>query len=510
MSSQQQEQRKERQQEKSRTDEKGNRSAGSDRTLLGLLTIGQFVVVLDFTIIQIALPAIRTSLHVDVAGSTWLISGYGLVLAGLLILSGRVGDIYGRKKFFVVGLLVFGASSFAGGVAPSFEVLLAARVVQGVGAALAAAAGLSLIVVYFPEGERRNRALAVFTAAAAGAFGAGLILGGVLTAAFSWRAVMFVNVPIAIISAILSVRYIGESKGKDKSEGLDIPGAAAVTSGLMVLDFGLTNALTSGIADELSIIPIAVSGCLFLGFLFIERRSRSPLVSLGFLKRRTILSANSAALSTAACVGGMLFIMVLYLQEVLKYSVLLSGLAFAPAGLMNFVMGGFVSRSLVERVGMKLTLAFAAAAQVAGFVWFSQISPNQDYFSVVLPAILVVSLGTGIAYPAFRIAATSRTRKGEEGMASGLINTSQQIGSPLGVTALMTVASAFSTQLSNGQVTSAAVTGFHYAFIVAAGLGGLSFVMASLMHGRNDTEGQGKEEETKTPASGVGSPRAAN
>jgi MFS family permease len=449
--------------------------------LLGLLTVAQFVVVLDFTIVQVALPAIRSSLHISVADSTWLISAYGIMLAGFLILSGRISDIHGRRRFFIIGLLIFSLSSLVGGLAPSFAFLLGARVVQGVGAALAAATGLSLIIALYAEGEERNKAISVFTAAAAGAFGTGLILGGALTASFGWRSVMFVNVPIGLVAAALSSKYVVESRGRDKSEGLDIPGAATVTAGLMVLDFGLTSAQTSGIGSPLSLGPMVISASLFAAFLLIERRARSPLVPLAFLRRRTIFIANAAALLTSGQVGGMLFIAVLYFQGVLKYPVLLTGLAFAPAGIVSFTMGGFVSKRMIARLGTRATLALAASAEAAGFLVLTQIEPSQDYVKVVLPALVILSLGTGAAFPAFRIAATSGTKKGEEGTASGLVNTSQQMGSPLGVTALMAIAAAAAPDLAKGTVSAAAVTGFRYAFAVGALLALISLLMSLMI-----------------------------
>lgn len=442
--------------------------------------MAQFVVVLDFSIVQIALPTIRDQLHVSVPLSTWVISAYGITFAGLLIFSGRAGDIYGRKKLFIAGLVLFGAASLAGGLAPSFTVLMAARAVQGVGAAICSANALSLIVQLFPEGGKRNSALSIFTGASAAAFGSGILLGGVLTSFFGWRAVMFVNVPIAIASAVISVRYIEQGKG-EKAKKLDIPGAVLVTGGLMTLVYALTVSQSTSLLSLDVLAPLGLSGLILGGFFLVESRTEEPLTPIEFLSRRNIFSANVVAMVTPAGVSGMVFILALFLQQIQKLPPIIAGAAFVPSAIATFIMGGLLAARLIKRGGVKLVMAASLVVQAAGLLILSQLPSQGSYLEIMLIGMTVASIGSGSAFSSFRIAATAGTSKGEEGIASGLVNTSQQMGGPVGLAILLTIAAMFAHNLASGQLSPSDVIGFHYAFVGGAVLSAIGVAATLVM-----------------------------
>ncbi|HVB12522.1 MAG TPA: MFS transporter, partial [Nitrososphaerales archaeon] len=463
----------------------GEKNPKSSRrsAVLALLVTAQFVVVLDFSIVQIALPTMRTELGISLADSQWIVSAYGLTFAGLLLLSGRMSDLYGRRRLFSIGLVVFAFSSLAGGLAPSEFVLIAARAVQGVGAAIASATGLSLIVVSFSEGPERNRALSVFSAVSSAAFAAGVILGGVLTASLGWRSIFFINVPIGIVAAILTPRFIAESRGQSADRRLDFPGAIAVTAGFSLLVYALTDAANTSLFSPGTIFFLGLSAAILVGFLIIEHRSRSPLMPLGFLRRGTVFTANALALVTVSVMSGMIFLLTIYLQQIRGYSALLAGIAFLPTALVFLVVGGFLSARFVTRFGMKPVLVSSMILLAFGFILLSRITLTTPYFSYLLPSMLVASLGAAFAFTAFNIAALSGARQGEEGLASGLVNTSTQVGGPVGLAIAVTIASAVAASIVAQTQLAATVVGFGYAFLGDAVIAGIGIAFAaSLRH----------------------------
>src|SRR5580704_1438590 len=447
--------------------------------ILALLVMAQFVIVLDFSIVQIALPTMRTELGISLADSQWIVSAYGLTFAGFLLLSGRASDLYGRRRLFGIGLVVFALSSLAGGLAPSESVLIGARAVQGVGAAIASATGLSLLVVTFPEGRERNRALSVFAAVSSAAFAAGVILGGTLTAALGWRSVFFVNVPIGIIAAVLALRLLVESRGNLSDRRLDLPGALSVTAGLSLLVYALTNAANQGLSSFQTLASLALSAVVLAGFLVIENRSKAPLMPLTFLRRGAVFSANALAILTTSAVGAMIFLLTIYLQQIQGYTALSAGLAFLPTALIFLSVGGYLSAKLVTRFGAKPVLLVGMTIQTAGFLLLTQLSVGTSFLTGLLPAMLVVSIGAATSFTAFNIAALSGARKGEEGLASGLINTSTQVGGPIGLAIAVTIVGVVTASLG-ASVTAAAATvdGFRYAFLGASVLSGAGIVFA--------------------------------
>jgi EmrB/QacA subfamily drug resistance transporter len=447
--------------------------------ILTLLVAAQFVIVLDFSIVQIALPTMRTELGISLADSQWIVSAYGLTFAGFLLLSGRASDLYGRRRLFGIGLVVFALSSLAGGLAPTESVLIGARAVQGVGAAIASATGLSLLVVTFPEGRERNRALSIFAAVSSAAFAAGVILGGVLTATLGWRSIFFVNVPIGIVAAVMARRFLVESRGDPTQRRLDLPGALSVTAGLSLLVYALTNAANSGLLSLQTLAPLGLSAVVLAGFLAIERRSSAPLMPLSFLRRGAVFSANALAILTIAAVSSMIFLLTIYLQQIQGYSALSAGLAFLPTALVFLSVGGYLSAKLVTRFGPKPVLLVGMTIQAAGFLLLTRLAVGTSFLTGLLPDMLVVSLGAALSFTAFNIAALSGARKGEEGLASGLINTSTQVGGPIGLAIAVTIVGVVAASLG-ASVTAAAATvdGFRYAFLGASVLSSAGIVFA--------------------------------
>jgi EmrB/QacA subfamily drug resistance transporter len=450
--------------------------------ILSLLVAAQFVIVLDFSIVQIALPTMRNELGISLADSQWIVSAYGLTFAGFLLLSGRASDLYGRRRLFAIGLVVFALSSLAGGLAPSESVLIGARAVQGIGAAIASATGLSLLVVTFQEGRERNRALSVFAAVSSAGFAAGVILGGVLTATLGWRSIFFVNVPIGILTAVLANRLLVESRGDTTQRRLDLPGALSVTAGLSILVYALTNAANSGLLSLQTLAPLGLSTIVLAGFLVIEQRSSAPLMPLSFLRRGAVFGANALAILTIAAVSSMIFLLTIYLQQIQGYSALSAGISFLPTALVFLSVGGYLSAKLVTRFGPKPVLVVGTTIQAAGFLLLAQLAVGTPFVTGLLPEMLVVSLGAALSFTAFNIAALSGAKKGEEGLASGLINTSTQVGGPVGLAIAVTIVGIVAASLG-ASVTAAAATvaGFRYAFLGAAVLSVVGIAFASLM-----------------------------
>jgi EmrB/QacA subfamily drug resistance transporter len=451
------------------------------RLILALIIIASFLDVVDFSIVNIALPAIRSDLSVTIPQSQWIVGAYGLTLAGFLMLSGRAGDVYGQKKLFIAGIVTFTVSSLTAGFAPSLLVLIASRTVQGIGAAMTSATAFAILAETFPEGPERNKAIGRLVAFLSAGFAAGTIAGGVLTAAFGWRSVMFVNVPIGVVATILSWRFLPNTGGKAATKHLDILGALSVTSGLMLLVFALTNAAANGFESLWTSVPLGLSATILAFFVFTESRSEAPLMPLGFLRRGTVLSANLLALILTAGAGGVIFILTVYLQQVLGYSALTQGLAFLPMVIIFFVGGGWGSNWLVNRFGMKRALISSMTLMTIGSALLIPISVAGGYFGI-LPGNILWVTGAALSFTALNIAGLAGSKPGEEGLASGLINTSQRVGAPLGLAILLTVVAATDPPptAAAGQALSMAglVTGFQYAFLASTIFNAIGLMIA--------------------------------
>lgn len=449
--------------------------------VLAVLVAAQFIVVLDFSVVQIALPTIRSEFGVSLADIQWLISAYGLTFAGFLLLSGRASDIYGRRRLFTLGLLLFSSTSLAAGLAPNESILIAARTVQGIAAAVISATGLSLIVVTFAPIGQLNRVLGIVTAVSSAGFTVGVILGGILTETLGWRSVFFINVPIGIIAAALAPRLVTESRGNLASRRLDVPGAVSVTAGLMLLVYALSS-VANGDLNLLALSAFGLASLSLAAFVAIEYRSAAPLVPLSFVRRGVVFGANAMALLSFGAGTAMIFMLTIYLQQLREYAPLTTAVLFIPPALIFFIVGGFMAARIVNRFGVKRVLVVSMVLQTASILLLTRLTLDGDYFTTILPAFILLALGGAPGYTAIYIAALGAAKQGEEGLASGMINTSGQIGGPIGLAIVVTIIGVVTRGLGGG-VSSASqlITGFQFAFAGAAVLSGATVLIALRM-----------------------------
>ena len=450
--------------------------------LIFLLVIAAFFMdVIDASIVTVALPSIRTEFAASIPDSQWIYGAYAITVAGFLLLMGRAGDIYGQKKIFVAGLVIFSIASFTGGIAPSLLSLVVSRAVQGIGAAMTTVTAFAIFIRIFSEGPERNKALGYLVAVLSGGFAAGAVAGGALTTFLGWRWVMFINVPIGIVTVLLCLRYLPGGGGWLKNQPLDVPGALTVTSGTILLIYGLTNAAALGFASGWSFVPLILSALVLAAFVFIESGSKAPLMPLDFIRRGSVLTANTLALVLTSIVGGVGFIVPVYFQNVLGYSAVYSGLLTLPPALIFFIVGGWVAPRLVNMFGSKRTLLVSSALISVGTLLLTPMSPNGSAF-VLMPGLLVWALGASIGFPAINIAAVAGTRPGEEGLASGVVGTSSRVGFPIGLAILLTIAGAFDPPAAGNAnastSTAGVVAGFQVAMLAAALIGVLGFFIA--------------------------------
>ncbi|HUC35790.1 MAG TPA: MFS transporter [Acidimicrobiales bacterium] len=442
---------------------------------LAIISAAQLMVVLDATIVNVALPSIQRQLHFSSVNLEWVITGYALAFGGLLLLGGRTGDLFGRRRMFVTGVLLFTAASFLGGLATDQAWLIAARVLQGIGGAIAAPTALSLIADTFPEGPQRNRAMGVYAAMSGGGGALGLLLGGILTDLASWRWVLFVNVPIGLLVAFAAPRVLGET-GR-QSGRLDLPGALTVSGGMTSLVYSLAHAASNGWANAGTIVPLALSVCLLVAFVGIEARSEHALMPLKIFANRNRSGAYAIMLTLGAAMFSLFFFLTQYVQNILGYSPLKAGLAFLPLTVGIVVMAGIMSR-VVGRIGTRLPMTIGPLVTTGALVWISRISVHSGYLEGVLGPALLVAVSMGTAFVPLTLSAVAGVPRHEAGLASALLNTGQQVGGSLGLAILVTVA----TAVTRGQhhVTSAVAvtTGYGAAFRVGAGLAAAAFFIA--------------------------------
>src|SRR5690349_12285982 len=449
---------------------------------LALLAAAQFVVVLDASIVNVALPSIGEALRFSADNLSWVVNAYTLTFGGFLLLGGRMADLLGRRRMFIAGLVLFAGASLAGGLAQSDIWLIAARAVQGLGAALRSPAALSLVTTIFAEGAERNRAMGVWGAVAGSGGAAGVLLGGMLTEWAGWEWVLFVNVPIGIAAAVLAPRMLPESRNEGERH-FDIAGAATITGGLSLLVYTLVDANNAGWGSLQTIGLGAISLALIGSFYLIERRQKAPLVPFpGIFRIRTITGINVSAVLVAAALFSMFFFISLYMQNVLGFSALEAGLAYLPLAVGLIITAG-ASAGLVTRFGFKPVLVSGLVITAAGLIWFAQVSPNGSYVGDVLFPSILASIGLGLAFVSMMVAAVSGVETHEAGLASGLINTSQQLGGALGLAILATVANSRIDDLtaSGSPVNVALTEGFQSAFMVGAGLAIAGAVLATVL-----------------------------
>jgi EmrB/QacA subfamily drug resistance transporter len=455
---------------------------------LALLSAVQFMVVLDIAIVNVALPSIKIDLGFSQENLQWVISAYALFFGGFLLLGGRAADVLGRRRIFLVGIVLFTVSSLFAGLAWSEGSLIAARAFQGLGAAIISPAALSILSTTFAEGRERNIALGVW--GAVGGFGAaaGVLLGGVLTDALSWEWIFFVNIPVGVAAFVLTPLLLTESRDA-RVKTFDVPGGVLVTAGLSSLVYAITQAGRDGWLAGPTLGFFAASLLLLAGFVAWELRHPEPLMRLGILRIRTVSGANVAGFIMGTAMFSMFLMLTLYMQQVLGYSAMKTGVAYlAVAG--TAILWSAVAAQLVTRIGVKPVLVVGMTTLTAGLVYFTQVSVGGSYVGDLLPGFLLIGIGIGFAFVPISIAALAGVQASEAGLASGLINTSQQIGGALGIAALSTIAtSQTDDKLAGGAaLPTALVDGFSAAFAVGVVIAGLGIVAALTLIRRDELE----------------------
>jgi EmrB/QacA subfamily drug resistance transporter len=457
---------------------------------LALLSAVQFMVVLDIAIVNVALPSIQVDLGFSESNLQWVISAYALVFGGFLLLGGRAADLLGRRRLFLAGIVVFSLSSLLAGLAWSQGSLIGARAFQGLGAAVITPAALSILSTTFVEGRERNIALGVWGAVGGIGAAAGVLMGGVLTSALSWSWIFFVNVPVGATALVLTPFLLKESRDASV-KSFDALGAVLVTAGLSSVVYAITQAGQDGWLAAKTVSFFAAGLLLLVGFVAWELRHREPLMRLGILRVKTVSGANVAGFILGTATFSLFLMLTLYMQQVLGYSPMKTGVAYlAVAGTAIFTSA--IAAQLVTRIGVKPALLIGMTALTAGLVYFTQVSVHGSYLGDLLPGFLLIAVGLGFSFVPISIAALAGIEAAEAGLASGLINTSQQIGGALGIAALSTIAtSRTSHAIAHGSSqASALVTGFHGAFVAGSIIAGLGIAAALVLIRRDELERQ--------------------
>jgi EmrB/QacA subfamily drug resistance transporter len=449
-----------------------------------LLAGVQFMVVLDASIVNVALPTIKNHLHFSQDDLQWVVNAYTLTFGGFLLLGGRAADLLGRRKVFMVGMALFSLASLAGGLSPSTGFLIGARAVQGLGAAIVSPAALAIVTTTFTEGAERNKALGIWGAVAGAGGAAGVLLGGILTTAFGWEWIFFVNAPIGALAVFLAPRLLRESRLPERTT-IDVAGAVTVTLGLVVLVYGLVNTDHHGWGSARTIVTLAIAVGLIAAFVIIELRRRDPLIRLGIFRNRSVTSSNVVGLLVGASLFSMFFFISLYLQQVLGYSALRSGVSYLPLAFGIIIAAGTASQ-LVTRIGPKPVLIFGMVLISIGLILFTRVSAHGSFASDVLLPSVVVAFGLGFSFVPLTISAVAGVEGSEAGLASGLINTAQQVGGALGLAILSTIANTRTIHVlaaAHGRpdVKHALTEGFQSAFAVGAGFAIAGAVLALVL-----------------------------
>ncbi|HZO06302.1 MAG TPA: MFS transporter [Solirubrobacterales bacterium] len=457
-----------------------------DKRWIGLILLcsAQFVVVLDASIVNVALPTIGSALDFTESSLPWVVNAYVLTFGGFLLLGGRLADLLGRRRIFMAGLILFALASLAGGLATTSGQLIAARAVQGLGGALLSPAALSIVATTFKDGAERNKALGVWGAVAGSGGAAGVLLGGVLTEYLGWEWVLWVNVPIGIAAAAIAPSLLAETRDENELRTFDVAGAVTITAGLSALVFALVDANEVGWGSTQTILTLAGAALLLAAFVVIELRSRAPLVPFSIFRIRTITGANVVGLLVGASLFSMFFFISLYMQQVLGYSAIKAGLSYLPLAVSIILSAGIASQ-LVTKVGFKPILATGMVLIAAGLVWFSQISADGSFLSDILGPSLLAAVGLGFSFVPVTIAAVSGIPDHEQGLASGLINTSQQVGGALGLAILAAVSSSVTGNSIDPEVLT---EGFQDAFLVGAAFAVLGLIATLFLIRNRDSK----------------------
>ncbi|MER6074538.1 MFS transporter [Streptomyces sp. NPDC001817] len=454
------------------------------KLILTLLLGSQFMIAVDFSILNVALPAVGRGLGFSLGHLQWIATCFALAAAGFTLLLGRVADRVGRKRLFLGGMAVLGASSLLGGLATSPEVLLAARVLQGLATAAVTPAGLALLTTAFKEGPLRERALGLNGALMSAGFTAGAILGGLLTDMLSWRWAFFINVPVAALVVALAPSVIADSRPVERPR-LDLPGAVTVTGGLLALVYGLTQAGQSGWTTPATLAAFLAGAALLIGFWFVERQAAAPLVPVRILKRRSIIWGNAAGLIAFVTETSLVFLLTLYLQKVLGYSPLATGLAFGVLGL-GTVLGGTLGGRTVGRIGNRATILTGGIIQAVATLTLVVLGTSGSWIWLLLSATFIGGVGNMLMIVGFMVTATSGLPDEEQGLATGLATMTQQVGIAMGIPIMSAVATARMTALGNTGPTGV-LSGVSLAILVNAALvlAGSLLAAASLRPRRN-------------------------
>jgi EmrB/QacA subfamily drug resistance transporter len=471
-------------------DEVTERAAARRRwIMLGIVLIAQFMVILDATIVSVALPSIQRGLHFgSQLDLQWVVNAYALFFGGFLLLGGRAGDLFGHRRLFTLGVAVFSLASLFNGLAQNSGMLISGRAVQGLGAALVSPAVLSIILVAFTDHRERTKALGIFTTVSASGGGIGILLGGVLTDVLSWRAIFLVNVPIGVVAILGAIRLIPNSRfASGGLRTMDLPGAVSITAALTIMVYAFVNAGAWGWGSGRIIGLLCAAAALLVAFVVIESRSSKPLVPLGIFSSRTLSVGNVTMFLMAAGLFTQLFFPVLYLGEVKDYSPLKTGLAILPWPLIMIVAGG-VCQYLIKTVGVRIPLVAGLVLVSGGLFAYGQISPGSSYAGGLLPAIALSAAGAGLAWQILFLVATAKVPPEESGLASGLVNSSQQVGAAIGLAALAVVAATRTTHIlaqvggkpSVSQSAQALTLGFQRGYDIAGIVVALAAIVALL------------------------------
>ena len=453
---------------------------------LAVLVAAQFMVVLDVAIVNVALPSIQTDLHFSEQSLQWVITAYAIMFGGVLLLGGRMADLLGRRRLFIAGIVLFTASSLLAGFAWSAGSLIAFRATQGLGGALLAPAALSILTTTFAEGRERNVALGVWGAVSGSGAAAGVLLGGFLTSTLAWSWIFFINVPVGIALVAVSPFLLRESRAELGHRHFDFAGAFTITSGLMLLVYAMTRAIEVGWGSVETIGLLAASTALILSFVAIELRSKAPLLPMRIFRLRSLMGANVTSFLVGTALFSQFFLGTLYMQQVLHYSALKTGVAYLPLTLTIIALAG-LAQSLVTRVGVRRVLPVGLALAAGSLVLLAQLPADGHYFWDVFPAFVISAIGLAFTFIPLTIAALMGVQESDAGVASGLLNTTQQIGGAIGLAAASTIATTFTGHYVTDHpgaspLSGPALTyGFQITFYVLAGVAALAAVLAAVL-----------------------------
>ena len=473
----------------------GGLDQADKRRWLGLAVIvaAQFMVVLDVAIVNVALPSIKTDLGFSQESLQWVITAYSIFFGGVLLLGGRLADLLGRRRLFMVGLVVFTASSLLDGLAWSESSLIAFRSLQGLGAALLSPAALSILTTTFREGRERNLALGIWGAASGSGGAAGVLLGGALTSSLSWSWIFFINVPVGLLVLGLTPWLLRESRADLKHRYFDFAGAATITAGLMLLVYAMTHATQHGWATAETIGLLAASAALVIAFVVVELRSKAPLLPMRIFRLRTLAASNATGLLVSGAIFSQFLLLTLYMQQVLHYSALKTGVAYI-ALTVSIIGFSAVSQALVSRFGIRWVLSAGLVLSAVALVLFARLPVHGTYFADLFPAFLLSGIGLALAFIPMSIGGLTGVTQADAGIASGLINTSQQIGGAIGVAVAVTIATTFTNRFVDAHpgatpLGGAALThGFEIAFYVLAAIAAFGAVLAAVLIESNPAE----------------------